>query len=195
MRMSLIACACLLASASTAEAQEERREQHLESQTDIGGDFGSHETLRHRWLTRTFLNVDDEANVFEAHYGLAWQTIENVSLDATAGWAYADSGHASGHALILGVWGEATFQEDKIRLRAEGLHRLEGAYRYEGFYAFDYSVIGAHMSHHGDQASAGFQTGSGHGLLPFRFDVFVAFGLTDGAADHVTRFVLTFDFR
>lgn len=195
MRTLLLACACTLAYASTASADEDKRDQHLESQTDIGGVFGSHETLRHRWLTRTFLNVDDDANIFEAHYGLAWVPIEHFKLDATAGWAYASGGHGEGHALILGAWAEATFQEDKIRLRAEGLHRLEGPYRYEGFYAFDYSVVGAHLSHHGDRAYAGFQTGSGHGLLPFRFDVFVAFGLTGEAADHVTRFVLTFDFR
>ena len=74
-------------------------------------------------------------------------------------------------------------------------HIFGGGYRYEGFYAVDYAVAGLHLFHIGDQAAAGFQLGSGHGLLPFRFDIRISFGLTDGMPDRASRFVLAFDFR
>lgn len=55
--------------------------------------------------------------------------------------------------------------------------------------------MGVHVLNMGSEAAAGFQLGSGHGLLPFRFDIRISFGVTDGMSDHASRFVLTFDFR
>jgi len=194
MRTILLACAFALVSVAPASADEKPEHQYLESQTDIGGVIGSGK-FGHRWLTRTFLNVNDEENSFEAHYGLAWKPREHLTIDATAGWAYSDAGVDTAHTLVLGVWSEAAFLQEKLRLRAEGLHRLGDGYKYEGFYAVDYSVVGLHLFHLGDQAAAGFQLGSGYGLLPFRFDIRISFGLTDGMADRTSRFVLSFDFR
>lgn len=195
MKAFLIACAFALAAPSTASAEEEKTSQHLESQTDIGGVIGSHPSYGHRWLTRTFLNVNDEENSFEAHYGLAWKPRRHFTLDVTAGYAYTDAGAAQGHALVLGVWKEMAFLDERLRVKMEGLHRFNGRYHYEGFYAVDYAVVGIHASNFGRQASAGFQFGSGHGLLPFRFDIRISFGVTDGAPEHASRFVLSFDFR
>jgi len=195
MRIFLIFCAFTLASVPAVSAEDAKRDQHLESQTDIGGVFGSHPTLGHRWLTRTFFNVDDEENSFEAHYGLAWRPRRHFWLDLTAGYAYTNTGPVEGHALILGVWKRMSFFDEKLRVQLEGLHRFGSGYRYEGFYAVDYAVVGVHVLNVGREAAAGFQLGSGHGLLPFRFDIRISFGLTDGMPDRASRFVMSFDFR
>lgn len=195
MRPFLVACALALLSSHPASADEEKRPQHLESQTDIGGVAGSGR-FAHRWLTRTFLNVDDEKNTFEAHYGLAWKLRPHMTFDVTAGWAYESAGAREGHSFILGAWKEMSFLDEKLRVKVEGLHRFAGdGYTYEGFYAVDYAIVGIHALNVGREAAAGFQTGSGHGLLPFRIDLRVSFGLTDGMADRSTRFVMSFDFR
>lgn len=195
MRPAFIACALALLSARPATADEEKRPQHLESQTDIGGTVGPGR-FAHRWLTRTFLNADDERNVFEAHYGLAWKFRPRLTFDVTVGWAYESAGAREGHSLVLGAWKGMSFLDEKLRARVESLHRFAGnGYTYEGFYAVDYSIIGVHVLNVGREAAVGFQTGSGHGLLPFRVDMRVSFGLTDGMADRTTRFFMSFDFR
>ena len=195
MKTLLIVCACALAYASPASADDaEEKPQYLQSQTDIGGVVGSGR-FGHRWLTRTFLNVDDERNVFEAHYGLAWKFRPHFTFDVTGGWAYESSGAHEGHAFVLGTWKEMSFLDEKLRVKLEGLHRFHGGYTYEGFYALDYSIVGVHLFNVGREVAAGFQTGSGHGLLPFRFDMRVSFGVTDGMADRATCFFMSFDFR
>ena len=196
MRKHFIACvAVILGLGATASADEGARPQHLESQTDIGGVIGSHPKFGHRWLTRTFLNIDDETNAFEAHYGLAWKPRHGFDVDLTLGYAYASAGHSEGHSFVLGVWKRMAFLEEKLLVTLEGLHRFDGGYRYEGFYSVDYAVAGVHVFNDGREAAAGFQLGSGHGLLPFRFDIRISFGLTEGMADRSSRFVLSFDFR
>ncbi|HTK60187.1 MAG TPA: hypothetical protein VL283_03210 [Candidatus Baltobacteraceae bacterium] len=196
MRHFVIACIVLLASRSVASADDKpERPQHLESQTDIGGVIGSG-PFGHRWLTRTLLNVNDEENSFGAHYGLAWTPRRHFSLDLTAGWDYTSAGPVSGNALVLGIWKHMSFLDKKLRVELEGLHRIGGSgYRYEGYYAVDYSVFGIHALNVGREAAAGFQFGSGYGLLPFRVDIRISFGLTDGMADRTSRFVMSFDFR
>ena len=194
MKTLLLFCAFTFASATAASADEEARPQHLESQTDIGGVIGSGR-FGHRWLTRTLLNIDDEKNAFEAHYGLAWKLRPRFTLDVTAGWAYESGGSREGHSFVLGAWKEMSWLDEKLRLKLEGLHRFGGGYTYEGFYSVDYAVIGVHALNVGREAATGFQLGSGHGLLPFRFDIRISFGLTEGMADRSSRFVLSFDFR
>ena len=194
MRTILLVCAFALAFASPASADEEKKPQHLESQTDIGGVIGSGQ-FGHRWLTRTLLNVNDRENSFEAHYGLAWKPRHHLDFDVTGGWAYTDEGVDSGHSFIVGTAGRMEFLDRKLLLLAEGQHRFGGGYRYDGFYSVDFAVVGVHVLNQGREAAAGFQLGSGHGLLPFRFDIRISFGLTDGMSDHASRFVLTFDFR
>jgi hypothetical protein len=195
MRKYLIACVIVIIGLEAIALCDEPKHQHLESQTDIGGVVGSG-ALGHRWLTRTLLNVNDEENSFSAHYGLAWKPRRHFSLDATAGWEYTSDGPFEGHTLVLGVWKHMAFLDEKLRVELEGLHRIGGAgYRYEGYYAVDYSVVGVHVLNIGSQAAAGFQLGSGYGLLPFRFDIRISFGLTDGMPDRTSRFVLSFDFR
>lgn len=195
MRTFLLLCAFTLAFPMPASAEEKKRDQHLESQTDIGGVIGSHPAFGHRWLTRTFFNIDDRENAFEAHYGLAWKPRHGFDVDVTAGYGVTDGGPDTRHALILGVWKRMSFLDEKLRFTLEGLHRFDGSYRYEGFYAVDYAVVGLHASNVGSRAAAGFQFGSGHGLLPFRVDIRISFGVTDGAPEHASRFVLSFDFR
>jgi hypothetical protein len=195
MKTFLLACAFALASVTAASADEsEEKPQHLESQTDIGGVVGSGR-FGHRWLTRTLLNVEDIANAFEAHYGLAWKIREHMSFDLTAGWAYTSGGPHAGHDLVIGTWKEMSFLDRRLQVKLEGQHRFGGGYRYEGFYSVDYAVVGVHVLNSGREAAAGFQLGSGYGLLPFRFDIRISFGLTDGMSDHASRFVLSFDFR
>lgn len=195
MKIILLVCAIALVSASTASADEAKRSQYLESQTDIGGVAGSNPKFGHRWLTRTLLNIDDETNSFAAHYGLAWKARRHFDLDLTVGYAYANAGASEGHSLILGVWKRMAFLDEKLLVTMEGLHRFDGGYRYEGFYSVDYAVAGVHAFNVGREAAAGFQLGSGQGLLPFRFDIRISFGLTEGMADRSSRFVLSFDFR
>lgn len=132
MRMILLACAFALAFASPASADEEKKPQHLESQTDIGGVVGSG-PFGHRWLTRTLLNVNDRENSFEAHYGLAWEPRHHLAFDVTGGWAYTDEGVDSGHAFIVGTTGRVEFLDRKLLLLAEGQHRFGDGYRYDGF--------------------------------------------------------------
>lgn len=194
MRTILLACAFALASVSAAMAEEEAKPQHLESQTDIGGVVGSGK-FGHRWMTRTLLNINDRENSFEAHYGLAWEPRHRLAFDLTGGYAYTDEGVDAGHAFIIGTTGRVEFFDRKLLLMAEGQHRVDDGYRYDGFYSVDYAVVGVHLLNRGEELAAGFQFGSGHGLLPFRVDLRISFGVTDGMPDRASRFVLSFDFR
>lgn len=196
MRSASLAALFLLASVLPASAEDGKEGQHLESQTDIGfvvgigdGPFG------HRVLTRTFFNIDDRENAFEAHYGLAWEPFKHVTFDATAGYLVSDDGPDTRHSFVAGGWAEGAWHHRRLMVKAEGLKRFGEDSRYEGHYSLDYAVVGVHLSHLDDAASAGFQFGSGHGLLPFRVDIRISFGITDGAPDHASRFVLSLDFR
>jgi hypothetical protein len=194
MRTLVIAFLAFFAFEARAYADEPKKDQHLESQTDIGGTIGDGR-FQHRWMTRTLLNVRDEFNAFEAHYGLSWRRREGFWFDVTAGYAYAGGGELQGHGFVLGSWKRMEFLDRNLLVTMEGLHRFNGRYRYDGFYAVDYAVAGIHVLNNGRQAAAGFQLGSGRGLLPFRFDIRISFGITDGMPDHASRFVLSFDFR
>ncbi|HJV33213.1 MAG TPA: hypothetical protein VJ694_04260 [Patescibacteria group bacterium] len=195
MRTVLAAVFILAASVPAAHADEAKPSQYLESQTDIGGVAGSNPAFKHRWLTRTFFNVNDEENAFEAHYGLAWRPRRHFWVDVTAGWSYTSDGPVAGNTLLLGVWKQMSFFDEKLRVKLEGLHRFGDGYRYEGVYSLDYAVVGVHVLNVGREAAAGFQFGSGYGLLPFRVDIRISFGLTDGMPERASRFIMSFDFR
>lgn len=194
MKPISLACAMLLASFSTADA-DEAESQHLESQNDIAFTVPFSPRFGHRVLARLTLNDRDQANVYEIHYGISWRFRERTYLDLTVGESYADDGPDAGHALVVGVRKDMAFDRGRLMFHLENLHRYDGAYRYDGFYSVDYAVVGVHVLNVGREAAAGFQLGSGQGLLPFRFDIRISFGLTDGMPDRSSRFVMTFDFR
>ena len=171
------------------------RDQHLESQSDLGFDVGSGR-FQQRYFGRLVINDLDVETRAELHYGLAWKISPHMTFDLTAGYAYTDGGPDHGHALVIGMWKDMHFlAHDALRVHLEGLHRYDGAYRYDGFYTVDWWVVGVHAQNRGRDFAAGFQTGSGPGLLPFRFDIRISFGLTDGMPDRSARFVMSFDVR
>lgn len=195
MRTVFAALFVLAASASAARADDAIRAQHLESQNDLAftvpfrGDFG------HRVLMRLTLNDRDLANVYEIHYGVSWKLREKMHLDLTVGESYADDGPDKGHALVVGLRKDMAFDRGRLMFHVESLHRYDGSYRYDGLYQVDYAVAGVHFINVGRECAAGFQIGSGYGLLPFRFDVRISFGITDGMPERSSRFVMTFDLR
>jgi len=193
MKTVALSCALILACLTPASA-DEARPQHLESQNDIAFTIPFSGNFGHRFLTRLTLNDRDEANVYEIHYGVSWEFREGKFIDLTLGESYSDGGEDHGHALVVGIHKDMTFGR-RWMAHLEGLHRYDGAYRYDGFYSVDYAVVGAHVLNFGREAAAGFQIGSGYGLLPFRFDVRISFGLTDDMPERSSRFVMSFDFR
>lgn len=196
MRTALLALACLSALSAAASADEKTaRAQHLESQNDFGFDIG-HGRLAQRYFGRLVINDLGVETRAELHYGLAWRIGPRMTFDLTAGYAYADSGPNRGHALVLGTWKDMRFADrGALRVRLEGLHRYDGSYRYDGFYSVDWWMVGAHAENRGRDVAAGFQTGTGPGLLPFRFDIRISFGLSDGMPERSARFVMSFDVR
>ena len=185
----------LAMSVAPALADDAESSQHLESQNDIAFTVPFARSLGHRVLMRLTLNDRDVANVYEIHYGLTWKPRERLHLDLTIGESYADDGPDAGHALIIGIRKDMAFDRGRLMFHLEGLHRYDGGYRYDGLYSVDYAVAGLHVLNVGRDVAAGFQIGSGYGLLPFRFDVRISFGLTDGMPDRSSRFVMSFDFR
>lgn len=196
MRTALLTLACLSALSAAARAGDKTsRVQHLESQTDLGFDIGDG-SFAQRYLGRLFINDRDRETRAEAHYGLAWKIDRHLTFDLTAGYAYTSGGYDHGHALVLGMWKDMRFLDrDALRIRLEGLHRYDGAYRYDGFYSVDWWMVGLHAENCGRDFAAGFQTGTSPGLLPFRFDIRISFGLTDGMPERSARFVMSFDVR
>lgn len=192
MRALVFACILCLA-APSALAEEPGEDRHVESETEIGFVADGGGRFGHRVLTRLFLNVGGETNAFEAHYGLAWKMREHAHLDLTLGYVFADEGPDASHAIMLGVWKEARF--GRWRFRTEQAHLYDGDYRYEGFYAVDYQVAGIHLANRGTDAAAGIQFGSGVGLDPFRVEIRLTHGITDGFPESAGRFFMSLDFR
>lgn len=194
MRTALMALAFLTTLSSAAFADDPPKAQHLESQNDLGFDIG-HGRFQQRYFGRLVLNDLNYENRVELSYGLAWKPSKRFSLDLTAGYAYAHDDPGSHHGLVIGLWKNAAFMNGALRVHGEALYRYDGASRFDGFYSVDWWVIGLHAENRGRDAAAGFQFGSGPGLLPFRFDIRIAFGLTDGMPDRSARFVMSFDVR
>lgn len=189
---AVLAAFALLAATASASAEEAVERRHIESLNELAGTIGDGR-FGHRLMGRLLLNVDDTTNVYEAHYGLAWRMRERVTMDFTIGYVYADDGPHEGHALMLGIWKEAQF--GRWRLRTEQEHLYDGGYRYHGFYAVDYAVGGIHVENRGTEAAAGIQFGSGIGLDPFRVEIRLTHGITDGYPDSSGRFFMALDFR
>jgi hypothetical protein len=194
MRTSLFAIVFLSIFSATAAAEDPPKGEHIEAQSDIGIDFGRGH-WRERFLGRVVLNELDKENRGEAHFGLSWHPTEHGSFDLTAGYAYSHGLDKSPNALVIGMWKDMNYMNNALRLHAEGLHRYNGKYRYDGYYSLEYWIAGVHVENRGGDVGAGFQIGSGHGLLPFTYEVVLTFGITAGMPDRSGRFVLSFDFR
>lgn len=195
MRIILLALVFLSIHSVTAAAQASPQDKNsLEAQSDLGIDFGKGH-WRERFLGRIVLNELDHENRGEAHLGLSWRPTEHGSFDLTAGYAYSHGLEKNPNALVIGMWKDMAYKDGALRLHLEGLHRYNGKYRYDGYYSVGYWVAGVHVLNRGGDVGAGFQLGSGHGLLPFTYEVVITFGLTAGMPDRSGRFVLSFDFR
>ncbi len=195
--ISAYACICIASVTTEARAEEDTRDGKttLASQNDFGFDLDFAAHWAQRFHGRAFLiGAHDEPSTYQLDYGLSWKPRAHFSIDLTAGYAYTTDRDAR-HALVIGLWKHMGFLKDTLSVDMEGLHWYDGRYRYEGFYAVNWYVIGAHVMNRNSDAAAGFQIGSGPGLLPFRFDVRISFGLTDGMPDRIGCFVMNFDLR
>lgn len=186
--ISLIALSAALAQPASAEEREDRI---LESQNDLGGTVRFHPKRGHRLFGRVVLSQGDGRDRAEASYGLSWMPRKAWAFDLLAGYSYAD-----GHGLLVSIHKDMAFVDGILRLHFENRHRIDGdGYAYEGFYRFDCRVAGVHLFNEGRGVAAGIQFGSGDGLGPFRFEIRLSYGLTDGLPDSIGAFVMVFDLR
>lgn len=186
--MKTILTASLIAMALAAPAAAETR---LASLNELGaamphgsGRFGQ------RALGRLALGG---GTACEVHYGLAWKLARHAHLDLTLGWSWMSDGPHAGHAPVLGLWHES--EAGRWRFRLEQLVARNGGLHHEGFYAVDWAFVGLHAVNRGRDIGAGFQVGSGLGLHPFRMELRLTGGVTDGMADGTGTFALALDFR
>jgi hypothetical protein len=168
--------------------------QHLESWNDLAFDVGSGR-VQQRFFSRLVLNEVDKENRGEFQYGLGYKPDRHLRVYLTGGYAVSSEGPGTLHAAVVSTMAEAAYgRHDALRFRYEGEHRvLGGDYRYDGYYAVDWWVVGLHVRNRGAGTEAGFQIGSGPGLLPFRFDVRISFGVSGGMPERSSAFVMSFD--
>lgn len=188
----------VLSVATWADDKATPRVQHLESWNDLAFDLGEG-AVQQRFFNRVVINEIDKEDRGEFQYGAALKPNGHLRFDLTGGYAVSGIGPSIQQAVLIGTWAEATYGwHDSLRLRYEGEHRygFGGAgYRYDGYYSVDWWVVGLHVRNRGAGAEAGFQIGSGPGLLPFRFDIRISFGLTGGMPERSSAFVMSFDVR
>ena len=195
MKRVLVIVLLLVSAPARADEVDVSDKTVLTSESLLAFDVGISKRWAQRFIGRVRLNDRDVENRGELHYGIAWKRNAHFAVDLTLGYAYSREGPDRQHAFVVGTWKHMSFLKDALMFRLEGLHVYDGRYRYEGFYAVDWWIAGAHAMNHGKEAAAGFQIGSGKGLLPFRFDIRISFGLTDQMPNRMGCFYMSFDVR
>lgn len=196
MRIAPSALAFLLALSTAAYADEPTTKvQHLESWNDLAFDVGQG-SIQHRVFSRLVINELGRENGGEFQYGLGFKPDPHLRFYLTGGYGLAGTTGDITQSVIVATWADAAYgPHGAYHLRYEGEHRygLGGAgYRYDGYYAVDYWVVGLHAHNRGSDTEAGFQIGSGPGLLPYRFDIRISFGI-NGMPERTSAFVMSFD--
>lgn len=196
MRIAALALVFLPVLSLTAFADETTpKVQHLESWNDIAFDIGRG-AIQHRFLMRVVINELDKDNGGEFAYGLGYKPDPHLRFYLTGGYGLSGTQGNVTQSAIVSTWADAAYgPHGAYHARYEGEHRygFGGAgYRYDGYYAVDYWIVGAHFHNRGAGTEAGFQIGSGPGLLPYRFDIRISFGI-DGMPKRTSAFVMSFD--
>ena len=192
MRPVLIAIALSLATASTAAAEEpEAPERVMESITDFGGEIHLRGRWHHHVLAHFVLSQEDAHDAAEASYGIGYAPRQGMSFALLGGVGW----YGGAFGPVVTVRKLMATRNMRWRMEFESSHRFAGGYANEGYYAFDYAVGGLHIANHGTDFGVGAHLGSGHGLLPFKFEMRHTIGVTDGMPGLTSAFFMTFDFR